>query len=119
MVGFAEDVAGALGEIDVLVHCSRIAEPFGQVVVEGMAAGCCVVAADSGGPAETITDGVDGLLYATGSAPDLARVLRSLAADPERITQLGRAGVATAERYRPELLVGQLETFYDTVGRQR
>ena len=47
MVGFTDDVAGALSQIDVLVHCSRVAEPFGQVVVEGVGAGCCVVAADS------------------------------------------------------------------------
>ena len=59
------------------------------------------------------------MLYATGSATDLARVLQELAADPARVAQLGRAGVATAQRYRPELLARQLEQFYDTVGRQR
>ena len=119
MVGFAEDVAGALDGIDVLVHCSRIAEPFGQVVIEGMGAGCCVVAADTGGPAESITDGVDGLLYATGDVHDLARVLRQVAADDELRARVGRAGIETAREYRPALLAAKLEDFYDRVGRQR
>ena len=119
LTGFSDDIAGELAATDVLVHCSRIAEPFGQVVIEGMGAGCCVVAADSGGPAESITDGVDGLLYATGSAADLARVLAEVAGDPDLRARLGRAGVITAERYRPDLLAAELEVFYDAVGRQR
>ncbi len=119
MVGFSDDVAGELARADVLVHCSRIAEPFGQVVIEGMGAGCCVVAADTGGPAESITDGVDGLLYSTGSASDLARVLVEVAGDPDLRARLGRAGVATAERYRPALLADELVDFYDALGRQR
>ena len=105
--------------IDVLVHCSRIAEPFGQVVIEGMGAGCCVVAADTGGPAESITDGVDGLLYATGDVHDLARVLRQVAADDELRARVGRAGIETAREYRPALLAAKLEDLYDRVGRQR
>ncbi len=37
--GFVDDVAAMLADVDCLVHASVIAEPFGQVVVEGMAAG--------------------------------------------------------------------------------
>ncbi len=44
MTGFREDVAAELATFDVLVHASVIPEPFGQVVVEGMAAGLPVVA---------------------------------------------------------------------------
>ena len=119
LVGFTADVAVALAELDVLVHTSRIAEPFGQVVIEGMGAGLCVIAADSGGPAEIITDGVDGLLYQTGSASDLARVLASVAIDGEVRERLGRAGIETARRFRPELLAAELEGFYEIVGRRR
>ena len=60
------DVAAELAAMDVLVHSSTIPEPFGQVVVEGMAAGLPVVAADAGGPAEIVRDDVDGLLYPMG-----------------------------------------------------
>ena len=64
--GFRDRVDDELRSLDVLVHASTIPEPFGQVVVEGMAAGLAVVAADAGGPAEVITHGVDGLLYPPG-----------------------------------------------------
>ena len=37
--GFRDDVDAELRELDILVHCSVTPEPFGQVVVEGMAAG--------------------------------------------------------------------------------
>ena len=119
MVGFVEDVAAALAEVDVLVHTSRLAEPFGQVVVEGMGAGCCVIAADAGGPAEIITDGVDGLLYEMGSVASLADALRTVSADPELLARLGSAAVRTAAAYRPELLAGELVAFYEAVGRRR
>jgi glycosyltransferase involved in cell wall biosynthesis len=59
--GFVEDVNGVLADLDVLVHASVTAEPFGQVVIEGLAAGVPVIAADDGGPAEILHDGVDGL----------------------------------------------------------
>ena len=39
---------------DVVVHASLIPEPFGMTVIEGMAAGAAVVAANTGGPTETI-----------------------------------------------------------------
>ena len=61
--GFVHDVPKFLMDVDILVHASVIPEPFGQVVVEGMAAGLAVVASDAGGPAEVITHEVDGLLY--------------------------------------------------------
>ena len=89
--GFQEDVAGELGQIDILVHASTIPEPFGQVVVEGMAAGRPVVAADAGGPAEVITDGVDGVLYRGGDIDGLSRALQRLAADPSLRSRLGAA----------------------------
>lgn len=54
--GFREDVWAELSQIHLLVHCSLIPEPFGQVVVEGMAAGVPVIAADAGGrPRSSLT----------------------------------------------------------------
>ena len=37
------------------MHASVLPEPYGQVVVEAMAAGLAVIATDAGGPAEIIT----------------------------------------------------------------
>lgn len=46
-------------------------EPFGIVALESMAAGTPVVASDTGGLAEIITHGVDGMLAVTGSSGSL------------------------------------------------
>ena len=88
--GFSDDVWEELSMLDVLVHASTVPEPFGQVVLEGMAAGLPVVAARAGGPAELITDGIDGLLFTPGHSDELATTLRVLAEDPVRRQELGQ-----------------------------
>ena len=77
-----EDVPLQLETLDILVHASLIPEPFGQVVIEGMASGLPVVAPRAGGPAEVIEDGVTGILYPMGDVGALAGALRELAGKP-------------------------------------
>ncbi len=60
--GFVEDVPCLLKDIDILVHSAIEPEPFGRVIIEGMAAGIPVIATDVGGPKEIIEDGKDGFL---------------------------------------------------------
>ncbi len=112
MTGFQEDVAAQLRRFDVLVHASVIPEPFGQVVVEGMAAGVPVVAAAAGGPAEVISDGVDGLLVVPGDAEALAVALRRLERDPGLRASLGAAARQRATAYAPDEIAGQVLAFY-------
>jgi glycosyltransferase involved in cell wall biosynthesis len=99
--GFRDDVWAELAQLDVLVHASISPEPFGQVVIEGMAAGLPVVAAVPGGPGEIMVDGVDGLLTPSGSVEGLAAALVRLAADPALRDRLGRNAQTSAERYTP------------------
>ena len=110
--GFRDDVPAELARLDVLVHASTIPEPFGQVVLEGMAAGLPVVAADAGGPAEIVDDGVDGLLYPPGHAPALAERLRLLAGDRELRARLGRSGRERARDFAPDIVAGRLMEVY-------
>ena len=111
--GFSDDVESVLADSDVLVHASTVPEPFGQVVVEGMAAGLTVLAADAGGPAEIVTHGRDGLLYPVGDVERLAALLADVAADPGLRARLGAAAVATAAQYRPEALGPRFAALYD------
>jgi len=110
--GFQADVGRELGRIDVLVHASTVPEPFGQAVVEGMAAGVPVVAAAAGGPGEVVTHGVDGLLYPPGDAEALSVQLRRLSADTPLRRRLASAGWERAADYDPLRIAAQVESVY-------
>lgn len=110
--GFCEDIWAELAELDVVVHCSITAEPFGQVVLEAMAAGVPVIAAGAGGPAELITNGVHGLLTVPGDIPELASALRRLVADPELRQRLARAGRDRSAEFSPQQAAEKLQRLY-------
>jgi len=56
------DVFENLSKWKVLVHCSNLNEPLGRVILEGMAAGCAVIASDMGGPKEVIENNRTGII---------------------------------------------------------
>lgn len=113
--GFREDVWPELAVMDVLVHASIIPEPFGAVVLEGMAAGLAVIAPDEGGPATVIVDGETGLLFKSRDLDALSAVMRALSGDPDARRRLGAAARRASEAYDPEAVVGQLERVYERV----
>ncbi|MBW3638901.1 MAG: glycosyltransferase [Actinobacteria bacterium] len=113
--GFREDVDAELAEMDVVVHCSVLPEPFGQVVIEAMSAGRPVIASAEGGPAEVVTDGVDGLLVPPRDPALLAAALRRLFEDPGLRQRLAVAGRETALGYSPERTAEGLMAVYRQV----
>lgn len=113
--GFQSDVAGVLASLDVLVHASRTPEPFGQVVVEGMAAGLPVIAAQAGGPAEVITPEVDGLLFPPGDVDALARAIQTAAESPELRQSLGDRARVSSAAYRPDVVAARMREIYAKV----
>ncbi len=115
--GFREDVWAELARLDVLVHASVTPEPFGQVVLEGMAAGLPVIAPDEGGPATTIADGETGRLFRSRDAGALAGAMRALSEDPAERERLGAAARRAAERYDPDAIAARLEQVYERVVR--
>lgn len=117
--GFREDVWSELAELDVLVHCSTTPEPFGQVVLEGMAAGLPVIATGAGGPAELIADGVDGLLVPPGNAAALATALERLRDDAPLRLRLSSAARARSAEFTPERAARQVIDLYRSVVRDR
>lgn len=91
-LGFREDVPALLGRTDIVVHASTLGEPFGQVVIEGMAAGKPVIATDGGALPEIVLPGETGLLVPMGDAPAMAAAMITLLADPVRAEAMGAAG---------------------------
>lgn len=92
------EVAGWLRAADVFVVPSRI-EAFGIVVLEAWRSGTALVATTHGGPAEIVTDGVDGLLVDPLDVDVLADALSRLLHDRELAGRLGEAGRRSVERY--------------------
>jgi len=87
---------------DVVVIPRRFAEPLGRVAIEAMAAGCVVVAANHGGLAEIIDDGVNGLLFEPGNARRLASKIQFLLNNPHHLRPLSERGREIAlTRYSP------------------
>jgi glycosyltransferase involved in cell wall biosynthesis/GT2 family glycosyltransferase len=114
-VGFVDDVWPLLARMTMLVHASTIPEPFGQVVLEGLAAGLPVIAADAGGPAEIITHNVDGLLTAPNDTAALAHAMLQLAEDPALRIRLGDAGRTRSHDFSAAAVGTQVSTFYERV----
>ena len=105
--------------IQILSHatvfaCPSIYEPLGIVNLEAMACETAVVATATGGIVEVVDDGVTGLLVpidpvddGTGEPRDAAQFARDFAqrldevvGDPQRASEMGRAGRARAvERF--------------------
>jgi glycosyltransferase involved in cell wall biosynthesis len=117
--GFREDVWRELASFDVLVHASVIPEPFGQVVLEGMAAGLAVIAPDEGGPAAVIADGRTGRLFHSRDRDSLAAAMAALCADPAERRRLGTAAQRAIEEYRPPVLAERLERAYEQLLQHR
>ncbi|NBC86069.1 MAG: glycosyltransferase [Bacteroidetes bacterium] len=72
LLGFRNDIPRLMKAVDVVLHTSTSAEPFGRVIIEGMMAGTPVVATMGGGPDEIIEDGETGRLVPAGDPEALA-----------------------------------------------
>jgi glycosyltransferase involved in cell wall biosynthesis len=113
--GFLEDIPAAMRSLDVIVHASTDAEPFGMVIIEGMACGRAVIASQAGGAAELFIDGENALAHPPGDSAALAGQIGRLSGDAELRRALGQAGRATAERlFDGRRLADELLAVYDS-----
>ena len=97
-VGYTEHPRRLMRAAHVGLLCSDN-EPFGRVTVESMAEGTPIIGTNSGGTAEIITDGIDGLLFPVGDVVRLTDHLRSVVQDPGLRARLSLAARTKANRY--------------------
>jgi glycosyltransferase involved in cell wall biosynthesis len=92
-------------------------ENFPHTVVEALAVGTPVLATTTGGVAEVVTDGENGLLVPSGDAEALAAAVRRYFADDALRERLRANAAPSVERYAPERIFGELEATLERVAR--
>ncbi|HEX5223498.1 MAG TPA: glycosyltransferase [Solirubrobacteraceae bacterium] len=113
MTGEVPDAGPYIQRMDVLVNASD-PEPFGIVILEGMARGVAVMAVNSGGPAEFVQDGATGVLARSGDPSDLADALQRLLESPQRRAEIAAAG---RESYLADYTTAAMRRrFFDRMG---
>lgn len=89
-------------------------EPFGLVMPEAMSCGLPVVAFDCPyGPADIITDGVDGFLIKNRDISEYARKVCLLMDDISLRQKMGQAGIASSQRYAAERIMPMWKQLFE------
>ena len=116
-LGRVADVADFLASIDVLLIASVGSETISRALLEGMAAGCAIVATEVGVIPE-ILDEDRGILIPPRNAPAIAKALLTLLKDPRRRQKLGQAArVHVQEHYLLQQHAQKLASIYHSVRR--
>lgn len=116
--GYRNDVPALMGMMDVVVHASIRPEPFGMVIIEGMAMEKPVIASKAGGALDIVVDGETGLLVEMGDVKALGQAIRTLLGRQEQRRTMGLAGRARVEeQFTSRRYASQMSAIYrDLVG---
>jgi glycosyltransferase involved in cell wall biosynthesis len=102
LTGFV-DAAAAMRALDIVVHASTEAEPFGLVIAEAMACGRSVITTGHGGAAELVVPERDAVVVPPGNSQALAEAIERLAGDRTLRDAIGeRARASAVNRFDPE-----------------
>lgn len=91
-LGHRNNVREIINDVDIIVHASKRAEPFGRVIIEGMASAKPVIASKIGGPIEIIEDGVSGILFDPDDISALTNSIKELVIDKEKYSKIAEGG---------------------------
>ena len=106
----AERLRSLYSESSVLISTSE-RESFGQTLLEALACGTPVIARDSGGPADIVTDGVNGTLVAHDTPQEMATALwQHFTGATEYQSEACRS---SAQRFAPTAIAQQYAQLYD------
>ncbi len=87
--GFREDIPALINMMNVVVHASTRPEPFGMVLIEGMAMNKPIIATKAGGPLDVIVDSESGFLVDIGDSVEMGRKIVHLLKNPDLSKKMG------------------------------
>jgi len=118
--GYRKDIPALMKFMDLIVHASTRAEPFGMVLIEGMAMGKPVVATRAGGPMDIVVDGETGYLIPIGDVAALGDAVFSLLADQDLRCRMGLQGRRkVVSEFSSQRYALQMETIYFDIERAK
>ncbi len=113
-MGYTDDTASIYSSFDLCVVPSLLGDPFPTVAMETGAYARPVIASRTGGLPEIVEHGVTGWLVEPGNPQDLARCIKDVVQNRERISQMGRAARERIfSRFSQESMVKELEKLFE------
>jgi glycosyltransferase involved in cell wall biosynthesis len=109
-----ESLGAAFASADAFIFPSRT-ETLGLVLLEAMAAGCPVIAANAGGIPDIVTDGINGYLFDPTDEQGAIVATQRLFANQEERELLRQNARQEAERWGWAAATKQLQGFYRSV----
>ena len=110
------DIMEAYRQHAMLLLTSRY-EPFGMVLPEAMSSGLPVIAFDCPyGPADIITDGVDGFLIHNRDMEDFADKVCLLIENNDLRCQMSQAGIHSSQRYHVNRIMPAWHHLFELLG---
>ncbi len=98
LIGWVEDKKTFFSSIDILIIPS-LHEPFGVVVLEGLAHSKPIIATRSEGPSEILHNGIDGILVEINSSDEIANAIEDLINNPEKARKIAMNGHKEVKNY--------------------
>jgi glycosyltransferase involved in cell wall biosynthesis len=115
-LGFREDVPQILASLDLFVLSSYL-EGLGSSILDAMASRLPVVATQTGGIPEIVTDGETGLLVPPQDPEALARAILRLYNDRKLAARFGQKGYEVVhQRFSAEAMAKKVVDVYERIG---
>mgnify|MGYP001179669028 CR=1 FL=1 len=114
--GYRRDIPNLMNILDIVVHTSLLPEPFGRILLEGMALSKPVVTPNIGAGPEVVVDHETGIIFKTENAQDLASRLIYLFENQKIAEKMGKAGFQRLlKHFHIRENVKQTQLIYSTI----
>lgn len=90
--GYQPDPASFVNIMKLVIHASVLPEPFGMVLLEGMAQRKAVIGSRAGGVIEIVVEGETGYTFPPGDSATLSAKIIELLDKPDQAAEMGEKG---------------------------